>query len=67
MVHKIINNIAPSYFNALLSRVNEQPVINIVLWILQYVILKTMYGRGPFRYSGAQVWNKLPLDNKGVI
>ncbi len=27
---------------------------------------KTVYGRRSFRYSGALLWNKLPLDIKDI-
>ncbi len=37
-----------------------------VLWIL-HCRFKTIYGRRSFRYSGALLWNKLPLDIKGIL
>lgn len=59
MVHKIINNRAPSYFNALFPRLNEQHCYNSSLVDIILCHFKTMYGRKSFKYSGVQVWNKL--------
>ncbi len=68
MVHKIINNRAPSYFNVLFSRVNEQHYYRTRQNLMDITLcrFKTMYGRRSFRYSGARLWNKLPLDIKGI-
>ncbi len=41
-------------------------ILGRVLWILHYVILK-LYGCRSCEYSGAQVWNKLSLDIKGIL
>ncbi len=68
MVHKIINNRAPCYFNVLLSRVNEQHCYRSRQSLMDITLcrFKTMYGRRSFRYSGALLWNKLPLDIKDI-
>ncbi len=68
MVHKIINNRAPSYFNVLFSRVNEQHCYRTRQSLIDITLcrFKTMYGCRSFRYSGALLRNKLPLDVKGI-
>ncbi len=68
MVHTIINKRAPSYFNALFSRVNEQHCYKTRQSLMDITLchFKTMYGRRSFRYSRALLWNKLPLDIKGI-
>ncbi len=68
MVHKMINNRAPSYFNVLFSRVNEQHCYRTRQSLMDITLcrFKTMYGRRSFRYSGALLWNKLPLDIKDI-
>ncbi len=54
MVHKIINNRAPSYFNVLFSRVNEQHCYRTRQSLMElHCHFKTMYGHRSFRYSGA--------------
>ncbi len=67
MVHKIINR-APSYFNVLFSRVNEQHCYRARQSLMDITLcrFKTIYGRRSFRYSGALLWNKLPLDIKYI-
>ncbi len=68
MVYKIINNRAPSYFNVHFSRVNEQHCYKTRQSLKDITLcrVKTMYGRRSFRYSGALLWNKLPLDIKDI-
>ncbi len=57
-----------SYFNVLFSRVNEQHCYRTRQSLMDITLcrFKTMYGRRSFRYSGALLWNKLPLDIKDI-
>ncbi len=65
MVHKIINNRAPSYFNVLFSRVNEQHCYRTRQSLMDIKLCR-FKSRRSFRYSGALLWNKLPLDIKDI-
>ncbi len=66
LVHKIINNRAPVYFNSYFSRFNvrhghftRESIMDINL--CRY---RTLNGQRPFKYSSAKEWNMLPLDMK---
>ncbi len=60
MVHKMINNRAPSYFNVLFSRVNEQHCYRTrqSLMDITYDVLKLCMVVGLLdTHSGALLWN----------
>ncbi len=66
LVHKIINNRAPVYFNSNFSRFNvrhghftKESIMDINL-----CRCRTLNGQRPFKYSSAKEWNMLPLDIK---